>query len=102
MGLTKEQKTEYQREYMRKLRSNKVVGLTEETPQGLTSPVGLTESPLKEGGSKVRLNPRTGRAYGPSMLGLLGYPKGAECLKEYEKRYNQTEAVYGLVTSTTS
>jgi len=29
------------------------------------------------------------------MLGLLGYPKGAECLKEYEKRYNQTEPVYG-------
>ena len=89
MGLTKEQKTEYQREYMRKLRSNKGgVGLTEETPQGLTGSVGLTES-------KVRLNPRTGRGYGTSMLGLLGYPKGAECLKEYEKKYNQTEPVYG-------
>jgi len=54
---------------------------------------GVTE--VVEDVTPVRLNPRTGKAYGTSMLGLLSYPKGAECLKEYEKRYNQTEPVYG-------
>ena len=59
-------------------------GVTEVVEKVTTEPKGVT-----------RINPRTGRAYGPSMLGLLSYPKGAECLKEYEKRYNQTEPVYG-------
>ena len=79
---------EYQREWVRKRRGV-------DTKVETVDKVGVSVDSSVGGVDKVRLNPRTGKAYGTSMLGLLGYPKGAECLKEYEKKYGQTEGVYG-------
>ena len=72
MGLTKEQKAEYQREYMRKRRSNKNEGLTNVEPRAEAANV-----------IPVRLNPINGKPYGPAMLGIT-----AEQLTEYERKVN--------------
>ena len=84
MGLTKEEKREYQRAYMARKRSNKETN----------KEVGLTGEGLTKQGSNTkgltRLNPANGLAYGPSMASL---PE--RVLAEYERKWKQYEPVYG-------
>jgi len=66
VGLTGEEKKAYQREYMARRRgSNK-----------------------SEGGSN-RINPHTGKAYGPMMAGMP-----SETLDEYERKWGQMGPCY--------
>jgi hypothetical protein len=73
---------------------------------GMTEPEGVTPAPKATGMTEgmtgcdkgmtgmVRINPRTGKPYGQSMLGLLDTPKGTAALIEYERKYGQQSPVY--------